>query len=93
LAVQQDFHAKVFLLTLTAAFAHPMAEKVKKEFKADQTRKHDQQINPTNAIATISQVFIGLFLKKMPHKALEAFDDLVYQTREIIRPNRKNHTA
>lgn len=88
LAVQQDFHAKVFLLTLTAAFAHPISEKVKKEFKADQTRKYDQQINRTNAIATLSQVFIGLFLRRMPQKAIEAFDELVYKTREIIRPNR-----
>jgi len=88
LAVQQDFHAKVFLLTLTAAFAHPIAEKVKKEFKADQTRQYDQQINRTNAIATTSEVFIGLFLREIPHKALEAFDQLVYKTREIIRPNR-----
>jgi hypothetical protein len=88
LAVQQDFHAKVFLLTLTAAFAHPIAEKVKKEFKADETRQYDQQINRTNAIATTSDVFIGLFLRKIPQKALKAFDEIVYKTREIIRPNR-----
>lgn len=88
LAIQQDFHAKVFLLTLTAVFAHPIAEKVKKEFKADPTRQYDQQINRTNAISTISEIFIGLFLRKMPQKAIEAFDEIVYRTREIIRPNR-----
>ena len=60
----------------------------KKEFKADPTRQYDQQINRTNAISTISEIFIALFLRKMPQKALEAFDEIVYRTREIIRPNR-----
>jgi hypothetical protein len=40
IAVEQDFLAKVFLMTLCAAYAHPIDEKVKREYKADQERKH-----------------------------------------------------
>ncbi len=45
LAVRQDFHAKILLLTLTAVYAHPIEERVRQEFKADQQRKHPQKIN------------------------------------------------
>lgn len=34
-AVKQDFHAKIFLLTMCAAYAHPIEEKVIREYKAD----------------------------------------------------------
>jgi hypothetical protein len=35
-AVKQDFHARVFLMTLCAAYAHPIEDKVVEEYKADQ---------------------------------------------------------
>lgn len=89
-AVKQDFHAKIFLLTLSAAYAHPIEERVRKEFKADKHRKHDQKINRTNAISMTKDILIGVFIKKQYKKALMAFDDIVYNTREIIRPDRKN---
>lgn len=88
-AVRQDFHAKVFLMTLCAAYAHPIEEKVIKEYKADEQRKHDQKINRTNALATTQDMLIGLFIRKQYQKAIDAFDDIVGKTREIIRPNRK----
>jgi len=89
-AVKQDFHAKVFLLTLSAAYAHPIEERVKQEYKADEKRKHDQKINRTNSIAKTRDILVGMFIKKQYKKALESFDKIVYSTREIIRPNRKN---
>jgi hypothetical protein len=88
-AIRQDFHAKVFLMTLCAAYAHPIEEKVINEYKADEQRKHDQKINRTNALATTQDMLIGLFLRKQFQKAVEAFDDIVGKTREIIRPDRK----
>ena len=93
-AVKQDFYAKTFLLTLCAAYAHPIDEKVRAEFKADEIRKHDQKINKTNAIAMTKDILIAMFIRKEYKKALEAFDDVVYKTREIIRPGRsveRNH--
>jgi hypothetical protein len=87
-AVKQDFFAKVFLLTMCAAFAHPIEEKVREEFKADRERKYAQRINKTNAIATLMDYTIPIFLKNKARSALAAFDDIVYRTREIIRPNR-----
>ena len=89
-AVKQDFHAKIFLLTLSAAYAHPIEERVKSEFKADKNRKHNQKINRTNAISMTRDILVGVFIKQQYKKALRAFDDIVYNTREIIRPDRKN---
>ncbi len=88
LAVKQDFYAKILLLTLCATYAHPIEEKVIKEFKADETRKHSQKINRTSAINMTQKILIGVFIKKQFKKALKAFDEIVYATREIIRPDR-----
>lgn len=90
LAVQQDFHSKILLMTLAAAFAHPIEEKVRTEYKADQYKKHDQKINRTNTLANIRDIIVSVFLKGKIKKALEAFDDIVYKTREIIRKGRSN---
>jgi len=88
-AVKQDFHAKIFLLTMCAAYAHPIEEKVIKEYKADKNRKHSQKINRTNAIAMVMDMAVPMFIKKKFEAALKAFDDNVYKTREIIRPDRQ----
>jgi len=88
IAVQQDFHAKIFSMTLCAAYAHPIEEKVRTEFNAEQNRKFDQKINRTSALAMLQSIFIPVFIKKQFRQAINAFDDIVYKTREIIRPNR-----
>jgi len=90
IAVCQDFHAKIFLLTLSAAYAHPIEERVRKEYKADKNRKHNQKINRTNAISMTKEILVPIFVKNKYEEALKAFDDVVYKTREIIRPGRKN---
>ena len=89
-AVKQDFHARVFLMTLCAAYAHPIEEKVIKEYKAGQNRKHDQKINRTNALSTTMDMLVPTFIRKEYRAALQAFDELVEKTREIIRPGRSN---
>lgn len=89
-AVKQDFLAKIFLMSLMATYAHPIEEKVREEYKADENRKHDQKINRTNALATTRDILIGMFSRRDYSGALKAFDQLVFNTREIIRPNRKN---
>lgn len=87
-AVKQDFHAKVFLMTLCAAYSHPIEDRVVEEYKADQDRKHDQKINRTNALSMTQDILIGVFIRKQFTKALQAFDNIVENTREIIRPER-----
>jgi hypothetical protein len=89
-ASRQDFHAKVFLLTLCAAYAHPIEEKVIQEYKADEQRKHDQRINRTNALVSTQDILISMFIRKHYQKAIHAFDDIVEKTREIIRPGRND---
>jgi len=90
LAVKQDFYAKIFLMTLCSAYAHPIDEKVREEYKADENRKHDQKINKTNAIAMTKDILIAIFVRKDYNIAIEAFDAVVSKTREIIRPGRSN---
>ena len=89
-AVKQDFHAKVFLMTLCAAYAHPIEEKVIEEYEADQNRKYDQKINRTNALASTMDILVPIFIRKKYREALHAFDQIVENTREIIRPGRSN---
>jgi hypothetical protein len=87
-AVKQDFYAKILLMTLCAAYAHPIEEKVTNEYKADQERRYDQKINRTNALAMTQDILIGVMIKNQYQKALQAFDSIVEKTREIIRPGR-----
>lgn len=87
-AVEQDFQAKIFMMTMCAAYAHPIEEKVIAEYKADKDRKCDQKINRTYALATFMELAIPIFIKRKFKEALKAFDDLTYKTREVIRPNR-----
>ena len=90
IAVKQDFYAKMFLLTLCSAYAHPIEEKVREEYKANENRKHDQKINRTNAIAMTKDILIAMFVRKDYNIAIEAFDAVVSKTREIIRHGRSN---
>ena len=90
IAVKQDFHAKILLMTLCAAFAHPIEEKVREEYKANEIRKHDQKINRTNALAMTKDILIAIFIKRDYGPAICAFDQVVEKTREIIRPGRSN---
>ena len=59
------------------------------EHKAGVNKKHKQKINRTNALANVMDMLIPMFLKRKPIESLEAFDDIVYKTREIVRPGRK----
>jgi len=89
LAVKQDFFSKVFMMSLSAVLAFPIEEKVKKEYQEAGT-KHPQKINRTSALSMLMNISVGLFLKKMVQKAIAAFDSIVGQTREVVRPDRRN---
>jgi len=88
-AIKQDIYAKVFMMSYCAAYAFPIAEKVKKEYAQSATRKHPQKINRTNAVANFRNIIVSLLLINKIDESTKAFDDNVFRTREIIRPNRK----
>jgi hypothetical protein len=46
----------VFLMTLCAAYAHPIEDKVVAEYRADEKRKHAQKINRTNALSIAGNI-------------------------------------
>lgn len=89
-SVKQDIYAKAMMMSLCAAFAFPIDQKVKAEYEANKELKHRQKVNRTTAYANTKAVVISIFLKNKIKKGIAAFDDIVYKTREIIRPNRKN---
>ncbi len=88
LAVQQDFHAKVFMMTMCAILSYPIESKVRQEC-AQATRKHRRQINRTNALAFCKDAWIQLWKGGNTKKFLQALDSLLIKTTDIIRPNRK----
>ncbi len=79
---------KIFLMTMCAAYAHPIDHKVTEEYQADKRRKHNKKINRTNALAMTQDIMIGMFIKLKFNEALAAFDNIVSKKREIIRPDR-----
>jgi hypothetical protein len=87
-AVRQDFHAKVFMMTLCAVLAFPIEERVRKEH-LEQSNKQPKKINRTAALSLTGNLMIGLFVKQKAQQAIEAFDNIITKTTEIIRPNRK----
>jgi hypothetical protein len=88
LAVKQDFFAGVFMMTTAAVMAFPVVEELKKT-KDISSREHPHQINRTNALAMIREMAINLLMRRMVTGALNAFDNILRKTTEIIRPNRK----
>lgn len=62
----------------------------KGEYNANVNGKYDQKINRTNSIAMTKDILVGLFVKKQFKKALTCFDNIVYNTHEVIRHERQN---
>lgn len=85
-AVQQDFYAKIFMMTICAALSHPIAEKVRQQ-GAD-GRKHDRKINRTNALGFIKASWVALFLRRNIQKLLQALEKILLSTCQIVRPYR-----
>lgn len=89
IAVKQDIYAKIMMMSLCAALAFPIEERVIKEYeeaKKAKRVKYGQKINRTYAYWATKGILIGMFLKKMLNKALLAFDQQVAANREQIRP-------
>ena len=88
-AVRQDFHAKVFAMSLCSIYALPIEQKVIREYQVDLNRKRAQKINRTHALRATYELIVPALLQQKFSKLINYFDDLLYKTREIIRPNRK----
>jgi hypothetical protein len=87
IAVKQDFYAKVYMMTMCAILAFPIEEKIKKEYEAEK-QKYQSKINRTTALANYRDAMVPIFIKRMFRQALQAFDNIVRVTTEIIRPGR-----
>ena len=87
LAVKQDFFAKVYIMSLCAALAFPIEDKVRQE-TLQANRKYKHKINRTNAISLLCDISPKIFYKDCFKQAMEAFDYILLKTTEIVRPNR-----
>lgn len=90
-AIQQDIYAKVMMMTLCAALAFPIEERVIAEYNADKKKgkvKHHRKINRTYAYWSTKCILIGMFIKRLAQSALAAFDRQLEANTEIVRPGR-----
>lgn len=89
-AVKQDFYAKIFALSLCSMYALPIEQKVVSEYQAHQKQKHARKINRTHALRATFEMVVPAFVKRQFSRIILYFDDLIYKTTEIVRPNKKN---
>jgi hypothetical protein len=90
-AVKQDIYAKAMMMTICAALAFPIEERVIKEYKGEQQRgtvKYGRKINRTFAYWSAKSILIGMFIKGMIRRALAVFDKQVEANTEAVRPGR-----
>ncbi len=90
-AVKQDIYAKVMMMTLCAALAFPIEQKVIAESNEEKRKgnvKHGKKINRTFAYWSTKCILIGMFIKRTIGAALSVFDKQVAANTEIVRPGR-----
>lgn len=93
IAVKQDIYAKAMMMTMCAALAFPIEERVYKEYKEEKKKglvKHLRKINRTFAYWSTKGILIGMFIKRMVKRALAVFDKQVQSNTEIVRPGRSS---
>lgn len=72
-SVRQDFFAKIFMMNMCAVMSFPIEEKLARENSALKTKYH-YKVNKTNALSTLKESWVALWLKKKIKKILLAFD-------------------
>jgi len=90
-AVKQDIYAKVMMMTLCAALAFPIEERVIAESNKEKQQgkaKHSRKINRTFAYWSTKCILIGMFIKRTISSALSIFEHQVAANTEIVRPGR-----
>lgn len=89
-AIRQDFYAKVFMMNMCAVLSFPVEEKVRAENTAAQNnRKHPRQTNRTNALDFCRKAWVAIWLKDKLGQILQAMENVLLKTTDIIRPGRK----
>jgi hypothetical protein len=90
-AVKQNVYAKVMMMTLCAALAFPIEDRVIAECAAEKQKgkvRHCRKINRTFAYWSAKCILIGMFIKNKISLALAIFDRQVAANTEIVRPGR-----
>jgi|GEM_PF-4619650 len=63
-AVRQDFHAKVFAMSLCSIYALPIEQKVMREYQVGQNRKRARKINRTHSLRATYEFIVPALLKQ-----------------------------
>ena len=87
LAVKQDFYAKVFMMVMCSVLSFPIAEQIEKE-TSEKHRKHNRQINKTNALGFLRKGWIALWIQQKAALLLKAMGKVLVKSTDIIRPGR-----
>jgi len=87
-SIRQDFFAKIFMMNMCSIMSYPIEEKVRKENETNKG-KHHKKVNRTNILFTLKDAWISIWLKKKYERLLYEFDNIVFKTKEIIRPGRR----
>jgi len=82
-AIQQDFHAKVFMMNMASIVrSQSHGDRIKNE------SRHEYKPNKTQAIAKVKDFLIDIFYSKGIKKIVLQLMNLIAKRLEIIRPNR-----
>lgn len=84
--VFQDFHAKIFTTNLTAILAHPAQAAVARQ---SQTKRYCYQVNFAHALSFMKDTVVLLLRVPVRTELLTAVWEIMLQTVEPIRPDRK----
>jgi Transposase DDE domain len=87
LTIDQDFHAKVLALNLTAVLARAAQNVVDDRCRDD---SHPKQVNMTHALCAMKGALIRLLTRSDPLELLRALVTAVARTVEPIRPGRSS---
>ena len=75
-------------MNMCSIMSYPIEEKIRKENETN-IGKHHKKVNRTNILSTLKDAWISIWLQKKYGQFLAEFDNIVFKTKEIIRPDRR----
>ena len=87
IAIEQDFFAKIFMMTICSIVSHPINNKVHREYakkQKEKKNKHQRKINRRDMISFVRNVWEDLILKKMIEEPLHALEKILVRTTQPI---------
>lgn len=84
-SIEQDFHARIFVMNLTAVLTHPVQDALDRD---PQERMHRRQVNFAYALSCMRKTMVHIFYDKKPYQLCRKLMTLFKATVEPVRPGR-----